>query len=63
MSRKIGIDLGTANTLVYVPKRGIVAARFLGVNQRPFQVQLSVDSETDVDIGVAFHRFGDQHFC
>lgn len=24
MSKKIGIDLGTANTLVYVPKRGIV---------------------------------------
>ena len=42
--RKIGIDLGTANTLVFVPKQGVV------VNE-PSVVAVSVDDNTVLAVG------------
>ncbi|MFH1535030.1 MAG: rod shape-determining protein, partial [Patescibacteria group bacterium] len=45
MSRKIGIDLGTANTLVYVPKRGIV------INE-PSVVAISISDKKVLAVGV-----------
>jgi rod shape-determining protein MreB and related proteins len=44
MSRKIGIDLGTANTLVYVPKRGIV------INE-PSVVAISISDKKVLAVG------------
>ncbi|MFA6391381.1 MAG: rod shape-determining protein [Patescibacteria group bacterium] len=44
MSRKIGIDLGTANTLVYVPKRGIV------INE-PSVVAISISDKRVLAVG------------
>ncbi|MFO0705148.1 MAG: rod shape-determining protein [Candidatus Andersenbacteria bacterium] len=43
-TKKIGIDLGTANTLVYVPKKGIV------INE-PSVVAVSVDDNRIVAVG------------
>jgi len=43
--RKLGIDLGTANTLVFVPKKGIV------INE-PSVVAISVDDNNVVAIGI-----------
>ena len=42
--RKIGIDLGTANTLVYVPKRGVV------INE-PTVVAISLENNHILAIG------------
>jgi rod shape-determining protein MreB and related proteins len=42
--KRIAIDLGTANTLVYVPKKGIVA-------NEPSVVAVSVDDNRIVAIG------------
>lgn len=42
--RKIGIDLGTANTLVYVPKKGII------INE-PSVVAVSVESSKTLAVG------------
>jgi rod shape-determining protein MreB len=44
IKRRIAIDLGTANTLVYVPKKGIVA-------NEPSVVAVSVDDNRIVAIG------------
>jgi rod shape-determining protein MreB len=44
MSKKIGIDLGTANTLVYVPKRGIV------INE-PSVVAISISDKRVLAVG------------
>ena len=43
-SRKIGIDLGTSNSLVYVPKRGII------INE-PSVVAISVNDNTILAVG------------
>ena len=43
--KKIGIDLGTANTLVYVPKRGIV------INE-PTVVAISIDDNKVLAVGL-----------
>lgn len=43
-SKKIGIDLGTANTLVYVPKKGII------INE-PTVVAISIDTNTVLAVG------------
>jgi len=42
--RKIGIDLGTTNTLVFIPKRGVVVNEpsVVAINKKTGQV-LSVD--------------------
>ena len=42
--RKIGIDLGTANTLVYLPKKGVV------VNE-PTVVAVSLDDNRIIAVG------------
>ncbi len=44
MVRKIGIDLGTANTLVYVPKRGVI------INE-PTVVAVSLDDNKVLAVG------------
>lgn len=44
MVRKIGIDLGTANTLVYVPKRGVI------INE-PTVVAVSLDDNRVLAVG------------
>ena len=41
---KIGIDLGTANTLVYVPKKGII------INE-PTVVAISLDDNKVLAVG------------
>src|SRR3990170_84332 len=43
-TKKVGIDLGTANTLVYVPKKGIV------INE-PSVVAVSVDDNRILAVG------------
>lgn len=43
-SKKIGIDLGTANTLVYIPKKGII------INE-PTVVAISIDTNTVLAVG------------
>jgi len=42
--KKIGIDLGTANTLVYVPKKGVV------INE-PTVVAISLENNRILAIG------------
>ncbi|MBI4128775.1 MAG: rod shape-determining protein, partial [Parcubacteria group bacterium] len=44
-TKKIGIDLGTANTLVYVPKRGII------INE-PTVVAVSLEENEVLAVGV-----------
>ena len=43
--KKVGIDLGTANTLVYVPKKGII------INE-PTVVAISLDDNKILAVGI-----------
>ena len=44
LSADIGIDLGTANTLVYVKGRGIVLNELIQNNATPFHIDKRVGS-------------------